>query len=154
NKNSDDDPRGLRPYVSLVTRIDPAFVVFENVPAIMKRTAAWKFLIHSLKRLKYHVAVGVINALDFAIPQQRQRTIVLASRIAIDLPTGSSKARTVREAIGHLPENDESILNHRAMKLSTKNLRRIRKLEPGGNSRKSGISFSDSYARMAWNGPA
>ena len=154
NRNANGQPHGLRPYVRLVRRLTPAYVVFENVPAIMRQGVAWNYLIDSLKRLKYKVSFGVIKAVEFGVPQRRERVIVLAARESIALPKKNVAARTVWDTIGHLPFEDEEIPNHVGMQLSPANLQKIKKLEPGGNSRQSRTSFADSYARMEWNLPA
>jgi len=154
NRKSAENTDGIRSYVRLVRRVDPAYVVFENVPAIMKQPVAWRYLIQALKKMKYCISFGVLKALDFGVPQQRERTIVVAARNRIELPVGRSPVCTVRDAIGHLPDQSVEIPNHIGMKLSHENLRRIKRLKAGENSRDKEASFSDSYARMSWDGPA
>jgi len=109
----------------------------------------------SLQGYGYEVSFGVLKATAFGVPQQRERLIVVAGRQQVGLPVGSFDCpRTVREAIGHLPDKPITILNHKTMKLSPENLERIKTLRPGENSRVHGQSFADSYARMAWDKPA
>lgn len=155
NRNSKDEPHGLKPYIAMVRKTKPAYVVFENVPAIKRRERAWKYLVSSLRRLGYFVSFGVLNALDFGIAQQRQRMIVLAARNEIDLPSGTAKrVSTVRDAIGKFPKDNPRLTNHDGMTLSPENLKRIRTLKPGESSRQKDSSFCDSYARMSWDQPA
>ena len=154
NRHPAENTDGIRSYVRLVRRIQPAYVVFENVPAITKQGVAWDYLLRALKRLKYKVTYRIMKAVDFGVPQQRERMIVLAARESIALPDGTVPHRTVRDAIGHLPDESSEILNHRGMTLAKENLRKIKRLKPGGNSRRKRTSFADSYARMNWDAPA
>lgn len=155
NRHPAQNTDGIRSYVRLVRRIGPTYVVFENVPAITKQDVAWKYLLRSLKRLKYKVTYRVLKAVDFGVPQQRERMIVLAARTPISLPDRVQETpRTVRDAIGHLPDESNAILNHRGMTLSPENRRKIKKLKAGDNSRRKREAFADSYARMSWDSPA
>lgn len=155
NRRPADITDEIQSYIRLVRSLRPMFVVFENVPAIKRRSTAWSFVTEGLISLGYDLKWQVVNCQDFGLPQKRERMIVLASKVPVDMPVGcTSKAATVREAIAHLPDCSKEILNHNGMKLSVQNLERIRKLKPGQNSRESGVSFADSYARMSWDKPA
>jgi DNA (cytosine-5)-methyltransferase 1 len=155
NRNAKGKPHGLRPYVGVVQWALPAYVVFENVPAIRRRTAAWSYLLKSLRDLGYVVTFGVLRAVDFGVPQQRRRMIVIASREKVALPQPRSKrVRTVRDAIGSFPDQNPRLTNHEGLTLGADNLQRIRSLCPGESSRSKDSSFCDSYARMSWDQPA
>ena len=145
----------VRSYVRLVRSIRPMFVVFENVPAIQRRSTAWNFVQESLKAAGYAVHWKVVHCNQLGVPQSRDRIIVLASRLEIQTPVFPLvKERTVRDAIGHLPVSDLTIPNHLAMNLSKANRKRIQSISSGGNSRKKASSFCDSYARMSWDHPS
>lgn len=146
---------GVRAYVKMVTALDPDYVVFENVPAILNRRVAWKFVVGSLKKLGYYVSFGVLRATMYGVPQLRERLIVLAARTPIELPSGHyASYPTVRDAIGHFPDVSDEISNHKTLRLSEANLLRIRSLGEGENSRASNRGYADSYARMSWDRPA
>lgn len=118
-----DDPRNQlwREYMRVVLEANPQVFVVENVDRF-SRSAEFEMLMTELAagRLKKwkHVACGVLNAADFGVPQRRQRTIVIASRVGpISLPqsTHSRDAKdglpawnTVRSAIGGLPAKPDS----------------------------------------------
>lgn len=145
----------VRSYVRLVRSIRPMFVVFENVPAIQRRSTAWNFVQESLKAAGYVVHWKVVHCNQLGVPQSRERMIVLASRLKISAPNFPLIVeRTVRDAIGHLPSFDSAIPNHHTMNLSEANKKRIKSIASGGNSRKSDSSFCDSYARMSWDRPS
>lgn len=152
NRNGRGVSDEFRAYIRLLIAVSPGFVVLENVPQIQHRREAWSLLTTALKRLRYEVSSAVLRASDFGVPQRRERLILVASRIPLKLPIkATERETTVREAIGHLPISDDSIANHQGMKLSAKNLVRIRKLGAGGNSRSKDLAFRDSYARMEWD---
>jgi DNA (cytosine-5)-methyltransferase 1 len=154
NRMGADRIDGLKPYIRLIKELEPAYVVFENVPNIVNRGVAWGYLMNSFARLRYKVSVNIVKAVKYGVPQVRERAIVLAARERIELRDGNSRTKNVREAIGHLPDSDLNIPNHITLKLSEANLSRIQMLRPGGKSRQTGTSFSDSYARMSWQMPS
>jgi DNA (cytosine-5)-methyltransferase 1 len=118
SKDPDDHRNVLwREYLRVVLEADPQVFILENVGRFSK-TAEFAMLMSELesghlKRWKWHAAT-VLNAADFGVPQRRQRTIVLASRVGpIEHPAAThSKVPTntlrpwvpISEAIGGLPE--------------------------------------------------
>ena len=97
-----------------------------------------------LRSEDFEVFHGVVNCADYGAPQQRQRLVLLASKLgSIDLiepTTPEGRRLTVRKTIEDLPhleagEACESDPLHRACELSTLNLKRIRASKPGGTWR-------------------
>ena len=112
------DPRNKlwNEYVRVVLEADPQVFVLENVQRF-KKSNEFALLMHELtsgrlRRWK-HFEAEVVNAADYGVPQRRQRTIVIASRIGpIELPRpthskdgidGLPPWTTVRSAIQGLP---------------------------------------------------
>lgn len=143
-------------YLRLLWAVRPQYVVFENVPRIVDRSDAWDELTDRLHRCGYHYSAKVVTADRLGVPQHRTRLVLLAAKSPITIPTPPEVAgRTVRQAIGHLPESDASIPNHVTMKLSEANLDRIRRTQHnGGRSKPVRVPFDDSYGRMEWDRPA
>jgi DNA (cytosine-5)-methyltransferase 1 len=90
--------------------LQPDWVVFENVRGIVN-TADGLFVTEVVRRLektlKYRVSYGLLNALDFGVPQDRTRFFLVGSRdgVQFTLPTASTKTPlTVHDAISDLPE--------------------------------------------------
>lgn len=88
-----DDPRNKlwQEYMRVVVRAKPKVFVIENVDRFSK-SSEFELLIHELTvgRLKAwkHVRWGVLNAADYGVPQRRNRSILIASRIGpVELPT-------------------------------------------------------------------
>jgi DNA (cytosine-5)-methyltransferase 1 len=146
----------IQSYLRLVEAISPRCLVFENVPLIRSYPDAWGAVIETLGRIGYHVRHKVVCASDFGVPQHRKRLILIAARTPIEIPVRTpTHPKTVRDAIGGMPEFDPSIPNHVTMRLAPQNLVRLKSTKrDGGTSKRSGSKFDDSYARMYWDRPA
>ncbi|MRH29598.1 DNA (cytosine-5-)-methyltransferase [Microbacterium sp. SYP-A9085] len=114
-----DDPRNQMPtfYIEIVealqARYDVQFVLFENVMGIRdaKHSVTFRNILTRFKELELTAGVDEHSALDYGVPQTRNRVIISGfkseaaarafkpktiSREEVDL--------TVRGAIGHLPQ--------------------------------------------------
>jgi DNA (cytosine-5)-methyltransferase 1 len=144
----------------------------ENVPKLAEEAVFRRFLA-TLEKCGFHTSWQVVNCSEFGLPQSRKRLVLLASRLGpIRLVPPARRKRTVRQAIGSLPEieaGEDYIRDalHTACALSPLNLKRIRASRPGGSWRDwpehlmadchrkdSGRSYSGVYARMTWDEPA
>lgn len=96
-------------FVRVVKMWEPDYVVFENVQGILT-TAKGLFLdeiLEQFDKLKYELTYGLLNALEFGVPQNRVRFFLIAARNGrpIPLPAPSpSNAITVSDAIRDLPK--------------------------------------------------
>ena len=96
-------------FVRVVKIWQPDFIVFENVQGITN-TAEGIFLdaiLDRFSRLKYTLSYGILNALDYGVPQNRSRFFLIGSRTGreIALPQkATSLPTTVRDAIADLPK--------------------------------------------------
>ena|SRR6267378_4418209 len=95
-------------YLRVVRMYSPDWVVFENVRGILETEKGLfvERILQRLHRLGYTLAHGVLNAVDFGVPQNRSRFFIVGSRhgIRIRLPHASSQTQiTVRDALVDLP---------------------------------------------------
>ena len=113
-----NDPRNKlwKEYMRVVLAANPQVFVVENVDRFSKSTEFAMLMTElatgKLKKWKHH-KWQVLNAADYGVPQRRQRTILIASRVGpVELPTPnhSKDASTglrawagVRTAIDGLP---------------------------------------------------
>lgn len=143
-------------YLRLVWALQPDYLVFENVPRIVDYKQAWQALLTRLRRRGYHVTHRVVSSDRLGVPQRRKRMVLVASRTPLELPDPEPcRVRTVRDAIGAIPNRDDRIPNHVTMKLSPANLARMRATpRDGGRSKTPRTAFDDSYGRMRWDAPA
>lgn len=176
-KASESDTRWwlLRQFSRLVSQLLPELVTMENVPRLLGQHVFSEF-IANLEENGYSVAYQIVNCADYGIPQQRNRLVLLASRLGpISLLSPSALGRcpvTVKEAIGSLPHieagaSHEADRLHQCSALSEINMRRIKESKPGGTWRDwptelvarchmklSGKTYPSVYGRMTWDEPA
>jgi len=109
-----DDPRNrlVFHYVRLVRELRPKYCVFENVKGLTlgRHKQFLEELIALLDEAGYDVLTPyrVLNAADYAVPQDRRRLFLIGARRGMpmpDYPTPTG-ATTVAEAIGDLPDAD------------------------------------------------
>lgn len=106
-------------FLRAVRELDPKFVVFENVAGFKRLYDGMAFtaLTTELESLGYKWISEILEASDFGLPQNRQRTIVLASKcgkLAFPMPEFATqpglyakrKKRTLWDAISDLPPVD------------------------------------------------
>lgn len=96
-------------FLRYVSIIDPKWVIFENVRGLQD-TANGYFLrrvLGGLHSLGFQTAKGVLDAVDFGVPQNRERYFIVGNRIGVgyELPTARLVSQvTVGEALRDLPE--------------------------------------------------
>jgi len=132
-----------------VRRLRPDYIFVENVPGIQNvqaRSGPLGRFAKLLRSLKYDVTCGVVDFLEFGVPQTRKRFVLVASlHGAFEFPhkthgTGLRPYSTVWEWISDLPpieagQSHPEVPNHRAPGLSPKNAQRIRHTPEGGDRR-------------------
>jgi len=151
----------------LLQELRPFAVFLENVPGI-ERYHRFKSFLTALRTLGYQVEWRTVDLKDYAVPQRRQRVVVLSGLgFKIEFPKPAKARRTVRSAIGDLsvPEGSSNPL-HVAADHSAAMLERIRAVPKDGGSRcdwpkelvlechQKCSGFKDVYGRMAWNEPS
>lgn len=117
------DPRNQlwREYMRVVLAANPQVFVIENVDRF-SRSPEFELLMSELSGGKLrrwkHARWAVLNSADYGVPQRRQRTILIASRVGpVELPTptharvageGRLPWATVRSVIGGLSAHPET----------------------------------------------
>lgn len=158
----------------------PKYVVIENVKELLRGRHKHHFqgLHRGLSELGYEVFAEIHDLKDFGLPQSRIRSLIVAKlggTFHLELPK-VDKFRTVRDAIGHLPEiaageTDPNDPMHTCPRLTGHSLARMQAIPKDGGSwtdltedqahlripsmnvEKPG-SFPDVYGRLAWDRPA
>lgn len=69
-------------FVNRIIELNPAFLLFENVPGILRTKKHRKFLALLLHKLSSHyfLDMKILNALDFGVPQDRERVFIVGFR--------------------------------------------------------------------------
>jgi DNA (cytosine-5)-methyltransferase 1 len=160
-------------YGRLVERLQPDFVVMENVPELLA-TKHWRhfaLLRDMLASSGFDVRAQIHNLAAFGVPQARFRALVLASRTPFEMPEPflpPARYRTVRDAIGKLPPVAAGELcpddpMHVSTKHKPSTVNTIRQIPKDGGRRPSGVGpecldrvdgFRDVYGRLYWDRPA
>ncbi len=140
-----------REFLRLARRLRPKWIVFENVPGILEHRSKQYVndLQRALNKIGYGTSSGVLNAIDFGVPQNRKRYFLIGALDA-DAPSLPVKKierqTTVDEAIHDLPvlSNGASIcrLPYAGKALSTYARKmRCRKVETTNNLVSNNASY-------------
>ena len=169
----------LGQFGRLIESIKPAVVIMENVPGIarVRGYSTFRRFLRILRLAGYKCAVGVLNAKDYGVPQNRKRLVLVGSRTfkpSLPKPTHGERIQeyqTVRQTISHYPslsagETHLDVPNHASSGLSALSLRRIRATAHDGGGWKSWPrelmldchirspnGHSDVYGRLRWDAP-
>ena len=92
---------GFPVFIDAVRQLSPKVFLFENVRNLAF-SHKWylELIINSLRELGYTVEYRCLNAVDFGVPQNRERIIVVGHRSSFRFPLASLKRATVGDAIG------------------------------------------------------
>ena len=99
-----NDPRGslFRDFVRMIDEIRPRFFVMENVKGLMSaplkdengedtRTKVLDIILEEFRKLNYKTVYGVLDAVNYGVPQFRERFVLIGSRdnenIFLPIPT-------------------------------------------------------------------
>lgn len=121
-KEKGDSRNQLITYaVDMIKKINPKYIFLENVPELLKTKIEYKnenilipdYLFKELSSLYNFNKESVINSADYAVPQNRIRTIFLLTRKDINFtwehPVKNKNILTLEDAIGTLPSLDPLI---------------------------------------------
>lgn len=149
-----NDPRGslFMDFVRMIDSIRPRFFVMENVKGLMSahlRDKDGKLLsgfvldviLNEFKRLNYKTVFGLLDAVNYGVPEFRERFILIGSRDHEDifLPTPTHfqrhqlteyRWRTLRDAIGNLHEAKPECSS-----IGEERMKYLRMVPEGGNWR-------------------
>lgn len=163
----------LYEFERLIREVSPEIVTMENVPDVTRHKVYDDFH-NSLVNLGYHVWASRVDCVEYGIPQNRSRHVLLASKLGnIELVKRDNIIpKTVKDIIGKLPpleagEVDPNDNLHRSSSLSPINKQRIIHSVPGGTWRdwpeeliaachlkSSGRGYASVYGRMSWDKPS
>lgn len=193
----DDRGNALLRFVNLILEIQPKYAVIENVRGLLSapivhtphsmRAPGWiptpeeipgGALFHVLQLLRakgYGVSFNLYNAMNFGVPQSRERVVILCSRDgevlphlspthSLDQSFGLPKVRTLRDAlagldpkVGHWVEFPEKRLKfYRILKAGQywKHLPVALHREAIGGSLDSGGGKTGFLRRLSWEKPS
>jgi DNA (cytosine-5)-methyltransferase 1 len=166
-------------FGSLALQVRPDVVMIENVGDLVAKRS-WGLFDDLRSRLVdagYAVRARIVNMAELGVPQERFRTVVLASRtmeptFPAPVITDPAQFSTVKDWIGDLPpvdsgEGDALDPMHEASHHRASTLAIIRQVPHDGGSRPAGVGpeclqrardsyggYTDVYGRLAWSDTA
>lgn len=173
-KTQDNRWQLLKEFLRLAISVQPEIVTMENVTRLALNNV-WTEFVQGLESHGYHVSWDCVRCEELGVAQTRQRLVLIASRnpgLEIASLKKSSKRKTVRDAIGSLPEVAAGNKNatdplHVSSSLSPINMKRIQASTAGGTWRDwerglraachlkvSGETYPSVYGRMKWDEPS
>ncbi len=82
-----DSRDGFPVFISMIERIKPEIWLFENVRGLLYQSKGYfEEIIQAFKALGYIVEYQLINAINYGVPQNRERVIVVGHRGEFRLP--------------------------------------------------------------------
>src|SRR5262245_35077839 len=102
---SSDDRDGFPAYLWAVECYQPRVALFENVRGMLYQNRAYfDAIVGALEKLGYNVQWQLLNAVDYGVPQNRERLFVVAHRGVFDFPEPTHRGSpvTAGEALGEL----------------------------------------------------
>lgn len=133
-------------YLEIIQKKQPKAFIFENVKGLITQTHIHTFnaLMAKFDEIGYNVAYKVVNSWDYGVAQIRERVFIVGIRRDLGFfytfPTSEFKETgyrpVLRDAIGDLPEPDETRNHHD----------RFSKREPNGRR--------EEKTPLNWNEPA
>jgi DNA (cytosine-5)-methyltransferase 1 len=103
-KGLQDSRNGFPIFINAVKKLNPKIWLFENVRGLLYKNK-WYFdeIIQSLEKLGYIVEYKLLNAVNFGVPQNRERLIVVGHKGKFKFPHILEKRINSGETLGDLP---------------------------------------------------
>lgn len=109
-KGLEDSRDGFPIFVDAIKRLNPEIFLFENVANIIGRHKWYlDIVIANLEKLGYIVEYKIMNAVNYGVPQNRERLICVGHRASFSFPKIEQNKVTVKEAIGDTMHNENPI---------------------------------------------
>ena len=106
----DDRGKVFFEYIRVLKDLKPLFFLAENVSGILseRHKSAFNAIINGFSSIGYNVSFALLNAKYYNVPQDRERVIIVGYTKEIQkkfvFPVGSDLLKTLKDAIGDLPE--------------------------------------------------
>lgn len=102
-KGIEDSRDGFPIFIDAIKKLKPRVFLFENVRGLLYRNRDYfEIIMNELKKLGYIIDFKLLNAVDFGVPQNRERLFVVGHRSKFHFPRNRNKKITAGDAIGDL----------------------------------------------------
>lgn len=110
-KGMNDRRNGFPAFINAIQQLQPKLWLFENVRGMLYGNKWYlEEVIHELRLTGYSIEYNLLNAVDFGVPQNRERLFVVGYKKHYIFPKIHCEKISVQQAIGDLIESvqDES----------------------------------------------
>jgi DNA (cytosine-5)-methyltransferase 1 len=157
-----------RQYMRAVEDIDPDVFLIENVPRFLKSQEGAR-TVQIAEDLGYTTVVDTLWAHEYGVPQKRKRSFILGSKLGVPFfpQELDEEVRTVRDAIGDLPDEPTEENWHVSRKHVTElSKNRMEEVPKGGNRfdipedllpdcwKNKDRGGTDLFGRLWWDRPS
>lgn len=98
-----DSRDGFPIFLSAIKQLDPEVLMFENVRGMLYKNKWYlKEVVDELENLGYNITYSLLNAVNYEVPQNRERIVVIGSKNRINLPRKINRKVTAGQALGNL----------------------------------------------------
>ncbi|MCB0537033.1 MAG: DNA cytosine methyltransferase [Bacteroidetes bacterium] len=98
-----DSRDGFPIFLSAIKQLNPEILLFENVRGMLYKNKWYlKEVIEELEHSGYYINYALLNAVNFEVPQNRERVIVIGAKKKINLPKKIKRKITAGQALGKL----------------------------------------------------
>lgn len=102
-KGIEDSRDGFPIFIDAVKKLQPKVFMFENVRGLLYSNRGYfEVVINELQKLGYIIEYKLLNAVNFGVPQNRERLFVIGHRAKFSYPKPNLNKVTVEQAIGDL----------------------------------------------------
>jgi len=141
NLGRDDPENGslFEHTIRIIQDNQPKAFIIENVKGLTykKHSDFFEWVIKEFAESGYRVSWKLSDCYEYGVPQKRDRVFIVGVRKDIggffDFPFPDGQLRTVRDAIGDLPEPCDSIKNHHGYGVRPDEAPFVDKIPIGGN---------------------
>lgn len=97
---NDDKRNGFPAFIKAVEKINPSIWMFENVRGMMYRNKEYfELALKKLKKLGYQVEYQLLNAVEYGVPQNRERVIAVGYNGNFEYPKSLETKVTAGNAL-------------------------------------------------------
>lgn len=99
----DDERNGFPAFISAIKKLNPAIWMCENVKGLPEQNEDYyNSIISEMEKLGYIVEPKVFQLVNYGIPQNRERLVIVGHHGGFKFPEPSNKKVTAGEALGDL----------------------------------------------------
>ncbi len=98
-----DSRDGFPIFLAAIKQLNPEILLFENVRGMLYKNEWYlREVIEELEKLGYQTNHALLNAVNYEVPQNRERVIVIGSKNKTSLPKKINRKITAGQALGKL----------------------------------------------------